>query len=132
MEPLAIALLLLFVAIVAVLGWVVFRTAQSLAVHGAGRQWRIAFVLMGATGLAFGSWCALYAKYQTDECTRYIGAPVPTLVLILEDGRWVDYISPASPLIALLDLLAVCFCFVMPVSIGYKLSRWTKRSGLQQ
>ena len=130
MKPEGCGLFLLFVAVVAFLGWAVYRTAKSLYAHGAGVLW---WFLFGATllvGAGFGFWCAFFTEYQLNENTRLCSAPIPGAIFKLEDGHWIDYISPVTPFIAVLNWLTVLFGSVMPVSIAYILSRWIgRRSG---
>jgi hypothetical protein len=118
---------LLFVAFVAFLGWAVYRTARSLYAHRAGVQWWFFFGATFLAGAGFGFWCAFFAEYQPDDNTRLLSAPVPAAILKLENGHWIDYISPVTPLIAILNWLTVLFGSEMPVSIVYMLWRWAGR-----
>jgi hypothetical protein len=127
MEPAGCGLFLLFIAFVAFLGWTACRTTASLYSHRASALW---WFLLGAALLAggsFGFWCAFYAEYRTGEDTRLLSAPIPAVILKLEDGRWVDYVSPVSSFIAVLNLLTVFFGSAMPVLIGWTFAR--KRRG---
>jgi hypothetical protein len=127
MQPFGCGLFLLFVAFVAFLGWAVYQTAKSLYIHRAGVLWWFLFSTTLLAGTGFGFWCAFYTDYQPNENTRLCSAPVPAAVLKLEGGQWIDYISPVTPFIAVLNWLTVCFGSVMPVSFAYLLSRWAGR-----
>jgi hypothetical protein len=125
MAPAGCGLFLLFVAFVGFLGWAVCRTVASLYFHHARARW---WFLLGGTLLAgggFGLWCAFYAEYRTSEDTRLLSAPIPAIMLKLEDGRWVDYVSPVSPFIAVLNWLTVFFGCAIPVSIGWRFTGLT-------
>jgi hypothetical protein len=109
------------------LGWAVYRTARSLRANGAGASWWFLFGAILLAGGGFGFWCAFCAEYQPNDDTRLCSAPVPAAILKLEGDDWVDYISPVTPLIAILNWLTVLFGSVMPVSIAYALFLWAAR-----
>jgi|GEM_PF-3471133 len=127
MKPEGCGLFLLFVAFVAFLGWAVYRTAKSLYTQGAGVQWWFWFGATLLAGAGFGFWCAFFTEYQPNENTRLYSAPIPAAIVKIEDGHWIDYISPVTPFIAVLNWLTVLFGSAMPVSIAYILSRWFGR-----
>jgi len=107
-----------FVIIVAVLvplGWVDFRLLRSMQRRGAG--WR-GWVCVGAFaigGVLVGVFLAPL-EYAWSPELRACGFPFPGAFLHLEDGQWVDFITP-NPLGAiiandvffvLVSLLVVC------------------------
>jgi hypothetical protein len=47
-------------------------------------------------GLALGVWLALFVQYKWGSTVRVIGFPVPVCFFHLEDGQWVDYITPPA------------------------------------
>src|SRR6266571_2537188 len=96
MHPLACGLFLLFVGFVACLGWVAVRTVDSLSRIRAGVFWWVFFIAAILAGGVGASWCAFYAEYRPREDLRYLSAPVPAMVLQLEDGNWVDFVGPAT------------------------------------
>jgi hypothetical protein len=45
------------------------------------------------------------------------------MLLLWEDGHWVDYISPLTPAIALTDVVIVVLASLLPLSLIYALWR---------
>ncbi len=135
MHPLACGLFLLFVTFVAFLGWAAYRTTRSLLDNREGISWWIAYALLLTTGCLGGYWCAFYAEYRPNDRQRWLGAPVPYMVLLLEEGNWVDYVSPLTPFLAIADWLAVFFASVLPMSAAVTIRRWRlkypDRAGIQ-
>jgi hypothetical protein len=105
------------------LGWVVYRTIVSLGVHRAGPLWGGALGLLLLTGCGTGFYLGFSFQYQVSETTILCSFPVPAAILKLEDGHWIDYISPVTPILALLNALLITFGFVLPLTVSYTLWR---------
>jgi hypothetical protein len=86
-----------FVIVIVVLGlsiWTVVATIHRLRRAHAGRAWWIAFALLLVLGLSAGTWISFNFEYQVSPRMRYASFPVPLAFFHLEDGIWVDFITP--------------------------------------
>jgi len=80
--------------VLALSAWAMLATVYHLRQTKAGRAWWIAFALLLAVGCGAGAWFALSFQYQISPETRYASFPVPLAFFRLEEGRWVDFITP--------------------------------------
>ena len=74
--------------------WGVLATVRRLRRTSAGRAWWNVFVLLLALGVGAGAWFAFCFEYQVSPQMRYASFPVPLAFFHLEDGHWVDFITP--------------------------------------
>ncbi len=74
--------------------WGILATVRLLRRTGAGRGWWNAFVLLLALGLGAGTWFAFCFDYHVSPEMRCASFPVPLAFFHLEDGHWVDFITP--------------------------------------
>lgn len=74
--------------------WVVVSTVRRLCRIRAGWRWWCAFAVLAGSGLAAGSWLALNVEYHVSPTTRFCSFPMPLAFLRLENGQWVDYVTP--------------------------------------
>jgi hypothetical protein len=109
---------LAFVSIMAVDVWTFWTIGHLLS----PRPWRIIAVGLLALGIAVGMWLGCLFIYKVAPGLRYIGFPVPGLVLQLEDGRWVDYVG-LIPVVVPFNVFTVASCFLLPVSLGLVVRR---------
>ena len=109
---------LMFVSLAAVDVWT-FWTIYHLS---SPRPWWNIAVGAIAFGTALGMWLGAAFTYQVAHDLRYIGFPVPGLVLRLENDRWVDYVGPI-PIIVPFNVFTVASCFLLPVSLGLAVQR---------
>ena len=86
------------------------------------RFWRAVSFGLFTVGIVAGFWLGISFTYQVAPDTRYIGFPVPGLVLQLEDGRWVDYVG-LLPVVVPFNVIMIASCFLLPVSIGLVVRR---------
>src|SRR4051812_40753557 len=82
------------------------QRGRALERRGAGPLWWTALVVLLLLGLGAGVWCGFYCEYHYSDSLRVFSFPVPAAFFRLENGDWVDYVSPAAHFIALLN--AVC------------------------
>src|SRR6266849_8755712 len=99
--PLLACGLLLFAGLVAFLGWVAYRTTKILVDNRAGTLWWITYGLLLTAGCLVGYWCVFWAEYRPNDHQRWLGAPVPYMVLLLEEGKWVDYVFVVMPFLVI-------------------------------
>ena len=108
----------IFVSMAAVDVW----TFWTIAHLPSPRPWRIITVGLLTLGIAVGIWLGCLCTYQVAPGLRYIGFPLPGLVLQLEDGRWVDYVG-LIPVVLTFNVFTVASCFLLPVSLGLVVRR---------
>ena len=58
------------------------------------RPWWFTFAILAAAGLAAGLWLAFSFEYQVSPRMRYVSFQIPLAFFHLEDGRWVDFVTP--------------------------------------
>lgn len=74
--------------------WSIFATFRRVRHTHVGRSWRIAFAVLTVIGLVVGSWMAFNFEYQISSRMRYVSFPMPLGFFHLEDGQWVDFVTP--------------------------------------
>ena len=114
----------LFAVVVAVLLadvlllWAGVRTLLVMQASKAGKAWWCAALLFVLIGASAGIWC-LFINLQVSDRLQVVSVPVPTVLLVLEDDRWVDYVSSFLPFSALLDLVTVFLLCQLPIIAAY-------------
>ena len=86
-----------FVIVNAVLAlglWCIFLTSRRLLRAHANRAWWCTFAALSVAGLAAGCWLAFNFEYQVSARTRCASFPLPLAFFRLEDGQWVDFVTP--------------------------------------
>jgi hypothetical protein len=86
------------------------------------RPWRILAIGLFTIGIAVGVWLACFFTYQSGPNRRTVGFPIPAAIFQLENGVWVDYISPFVIVIPF-NVLIIATCFLLPVSLGLAVRR---------
>lgn len=97
------------ITVLALSAWAVLATVRRLHQSKAGHVWWIALSLLLAVGCGAGSWFAFSFEYQVSPQMRYASFPVPLVFFHLEDGRWIDFITP--PHVMYPGLVANVACF---------------------
>jgi len=72
----------------------VIATLRRLLRKRAARGWWFAFAGLAVVGLVAGCWLAFSFEYQVSPRTRFASFPMPLAFFRLEDGHWVDYVTP--------------------------------------
>jgi hypothetical protein len=85
---------LIVIALFGLSSWGVFATFWRLRRTHASRVWWAAFALLAVIGLATGCWLAFSFEYQVSPRMRFVSFPMPLAFFHLEDGRWVDFVTP--------------------------------------
>lgn len=85
---------LIVIAVLALSSWSVIATFRRLCRINVRRSWWIAFALLLALGVGAGSWFAFSFEYNVSPRFRCVSFPVPLAFFHLENGRWVDFITP--------------------------------------
>ena len=83
------AIVLLFLS-----GACIVATFYRLRRTHAGRSWWGTFGVLTIIGFTGGRWIALNADYQVSPTMRFCSFPLPLAFLHLEDGAWVDFVTP--------------------------------------
>ena len=103
---------------------VVSATIWRLRRTGAGRSWWFAFIALAIVGVTVGSWLALRFEYQISPTLRCASFPVPLAFFHLENGNWIDFVTPPqvmySGLVA--NILAVVAVFLLPLLLTLVIS----------
>jgi hypothetical protein len=108
----------IFAAMAAVDVW----TFWTIGYLPSPRPWRIISGGLLTIGIAVGMWLGCFCTYQVTPDLRYIGFPVPGLVLQLEDGRWIDYVG-LIPVVLPFNVFTIVSCFLPPISLGLVVRR---------
>lgn len=91
----------------------IFVTVRRLRRTRSGWVWWTGFTVLAASGLAAGNWLAFYSDYQVSPRMRFCSFPIPLAFLHLEDGQWIDFITPPPVMYAglvanVIAIIAVC------------------------
>jgi hypothetical protein len=109
---------------------IVVATFCRLRRAQAGRGWWTAFSALVALGLLVGCWLAFSFEYHVSPQIRYASFPVPLAVFRLEDGLWVDYVTPAAVMYpgVVANVLAIVAVALLPVLLA-SVASGRKRKG---
>jgi hypothetical protein len=113
--------------VAAALGVVVLAAVDAWTLRSIRRlpsqsSWRFASVGLLIIGIALGLWLGCFFSYRVAPDFRYIGFPVPGLVLHFEDGRWVDYVG-LVPVVVPFNVFIIASSCLLPVSLGLLIRR---------
>ncbi|MSR42774.1 MAG: hypothetical protein EXS29_06480 [Pedosphaera sp.] len=86
--------LLLILPVAAIAIAVLIGTYRRLRLVRADRRWWILFAALCIGGLVLGSWFAFHFTYQPNANTKITGAPIPSSISQLQDGKWTDSTRP--------------------------------------
>lgn len=116
---LLIAVLAVVVVLVAIHVWtfrVISRRAQSA-------WWSRGAAIAVSVGFVSGLVSGVVVRWRPEPGSEYVGFPIPGMVVLYEDGRWVDYVGPTVVICPLLNALLVATVFLLPVSIALLIRR---------
>jgi hypothetical protein len=82
------------IAVLALSGWSIYRIFRHLRLKQVTRAWWAAFTLLAIVGVAIGSWLTFRFEYQVSPTMRCLSFPVPLAFFHLENGQWIDFITP--------------------------------------
>ena len=123
---------LLITLIVAVLALANAAVVRQLQRRHAGRWWWAALFVAWLAGAALGGWGFFFVEYQPSPRLRVVGAPLPAASFLLEgppgEEQWVDYVTPAAPLLAAANVLILALLAGCPVGLVFWLVRWAGRA----
>ena len=77
-------------------------------------------VLVGAIA---GFTSGVTVRWRPEDNVEYVGFPIPGMILLYEDGRWVDYVGPTVLICPLLNALLGATVFLVPFSIALLVRR---------
>jgi hypothetical protein len=111
---------LIVIALLVLSSWSIISTVRRLRRTKSGRNWRIAFASLGATGLVAGIWLAFKFDYQVSPTMRFISFPMPLGFFHLENGVWIDFVTPPHVMYpgVVANVLTTVALTLLPVSIG--------------
>jgi len=111
---------LIVIILFAVSSWGVLGTFRRLRRTHAGCAWWFAFVALAIVGVVAGSWLAIRFDYQVSPQMRYAGFPMPLAFFHLEDGHWVDFVTPPHVMYPgiLANILAVVAAALLPLLLA--------------
>jgi hypothetical protein len=113
--------------VVPLLAWADLAAVAAMWKDRAGPVWRIVLIVLVVAGIAIGVWAGFWCDYQVSDDLRVVSFPVPAVIFHLEEGQWIDYVSPALPFVVVFNLLAVALTFVLPLALAYYISRKWQR-----
>jgi hypothetical protein len=85
--------------------------------------WSRGAALAASVGFVAGLASGVLVRWRPEADTEYIGFPIPGIVLLYENGRWVDYVGPTVLVCPLLNALLVGTVFVLPFTIAMVVRR---------
>ena len=111
---------LIVTAVLALSLWAVIGTFRRLRSKHVGRNWWLLFAALAFVGVAAGSWMALRFEYQASPSVRFFSFPVPLAFFRLENGRWVDYVTPPHVLYpgVVSNIVAVVGALLLPLLLA--------------
>jgi hypothetical protein len=100
--------------------WGMFATFRRLRRTHAGRTWWYAFSALVVVGIAAGTWLALRFEYHVSPQMRCVSFPMPLAFFHLEDGHWVDFVTPPYVMYPGLvaNILSVVAVLLLPLLLG--------------
>jgi phosphatidylserine synthase len=113
------------VPIVALSGWLLWKSVTLFHRHNAGWSWWVALVVVFIAG-AFGGYRLARVDLMVSPTFRWVGLPMPIGFFQLEGDRWTDFIPPVP--VQLLNLLADMLIPVMILLSGLLLAWRLTRS----
>jgi hypothetical protein len=112
---------LLIVIIVFALGcWTLFATFRRLRRFHAGCAWWSTYICLALSGVILGYWLAFQFEYQVSPEFRFASFPIPLCFFHLENGQWVDFITPEIVMYPglLANIVAITAIVVLPIMIA--------------
>ena len=85
----------------------------------------VAAVVMGVIGGLVSSG----VRWFDADNAQYVGLPLPGVIVLREDGKWIDYAGPPTIICPLLNMLLVATVCVLPISLAVLLRRQRVHSG---
>jgi len=85
---------IIVIIVLALSAWAVLATVRRLRQMKAGLAWWLAFASLLAVGCGAGTWFAFSFEYQVSPEMRCSSFPLPLAFFRLEEGRWIDFITP--------------------------------------
>jgi hypothetical protein len=116
-------LLLATAGIAALLVAIHVWTFRRILRQGRSVWWSRAAALAASLGFVAGLVSGVLVRWRPEADTEYVGFPIPGMVLLYENGRWVDYVGATVLVCPLLNALLVGTVFVLPFTIAMVVRR---------
>jgi len=101
------------IAVAAAVDYGTFHAISRLTHPG---RWRAIAVTSLVLGVPASFWFGAVFQYQVTPTVKYCGFPFPAAVFVLENGRWVDYVS-GLPMV-LVNVFLLTAIFLLPVLVA--------------
>jgi hypothetical protein len=101
------------------LAWLALGTINLIFEHDRPKVCWTVFYIMAFVGVILGWQVGLF-EYQVADNLRIAGCPLPGIIFHLEDGRWVDYVTPAYPLNFILNLVIITLATLAPLRLMFR------------
>jgi hypothetical protein len=110
--------LLIVLAVLALFVWIDVATIRALFIRRHGVVWWVTLGALLSAGAVGGVWASA-REYQPTDRLRVTGFPFAAGIWKLEGDDWVDYVSPAGPLVPLLNTATFLILAPLPVAVAY-------------
>ena len=118
-------LVLAVLAIVIGLVAVDFLTLWSIGRRAKSAWWSRGSAVAVVVGAVTGFISGIFVRWHPAADVEYVGFPIPGMMLLYEDGRWVDYVGPTVLICPVLNALLGATVFLLPFLLGLLVCRVT-------
>ena len=113
-----VLILVIVILAAAILVSIHVLTFRAIRRRGKSTVWRRVAVAAVIGGAMAGFISGIVVRWRPQPDIEYVGFPIPGMLLLYEDGRWVDYIGPGVLISPVLNALVVATVFILPVSFA--------------
>ena len=117
--------LLLLAVLALVIGLVSVHVMTFWTIHRRGKNalWWWGAGLSAVIGALSGFVSGVWVRWRPEPNIEYVGFPIPGMMLLHEDGRWIDYVGPTILICPLLNTLLGATALLIPISLALLIRR---------
>jgi len=113
---------LIMIGVVILLALLAGNTVSRILVSPQKKKRLLIFFAVLVLGAAVGVWAA-GVEYQASDTFRFAGCPLPVAYFHLENGHWVDYVTPAPPLNWVVNVIVIALLLLAPLNVVFRFPR---------